>query len=133
MTRILIVSENKTPVLMETDKPAREVEAKIRNGLWELDGRVEGVTGSKLRVHRLDKLIVIVTELLEGADGKYPFPSRRQREVLAGLGEGLASKEIARQMGISKRTVDFHIATLMALLNANTRTEMLGKAKEKGW
>jgi DNA-binding CsgD family transcriptional regulator len=133
MTRIIIVSGNKPPVLMESEKPARELVDQIHKGLWDVEGNPEGVTGSKLRVHRLEKLVVVVDELLEGAQGKWPYPSKRQREVLQGLGDGLASKEIARQLGISKRTVDFHIATLMGLLKANTRTEMLGKAKEKGW
>jgi len=52
----------------------------------------------------------------------------REIEVLGMLAEGLSNKLIAHRMGISEHTVKFHIASIMAKLNAGSRTEavMLG-------
>ncbi len=43
--------------------------------------------------------------------------SPREREVLRLLADGLASKEIALKLGISRRTVDGHRAAIMHKLN----------------
>ena len=48
--------------------------------------------------------------------------SVRQAQCLAGVARGLISKEIAREIGLSHRTVDRHIAEAMARLNTRTRS-----------
>jgi len=45
--------------------------------------------------------------------------SRREREVLDRLADGHRNNEIARQLGISPRTVEIHRANMMAKLGAN--------------
>jgi DNA-binding NarL/FixJ family response regulator len=47
----------------------------------------------------------------------------REREVLGMLAEGAANKTIAWKLGISEHTVKFHVAQILAKLNAGTRTE----------
>ena len=44
--------------------------------------------------------------------------TRRQREVLKLLSEGLVTKEIARELNVSPRTVDIHRGALMMKLGA---------------
>jgi DNA-binding NarL/FixJ family response regulator len=41
-----------------------------------------------------------------------PFLSRRQRQIILLVGSGLQSKEIARRLGITRRTVIFHLDVL---------------------
>jgi two-component system, NarL family, response regulator YdfI len=52
----------------------------------------------------------------------------RETEVLGMMAEGLANKVIAHRLGISEHTVKFHVTSVMAKLNAASRTEavMLG-------
>ena len=52
----------------------------------------------------------------------------RESEVLVMMSEGLSNKMIAFRLGISEHTVKFHVQSVMAKLNAGTRTEavMLG-------
>jgi DNA-binding NarL/FixJ family response regulator len=52
----------------------------------------------------------------------------REIEVLGMLAEGLGNKTIARRLGISEHTVKFHVGSILAKLDASSRTEavMLG-------
>lgn len=51
----------------------------------------------------------------------------REREVAALLIQGLTSKRVGRQLGISPRTVDVYRARLMRKTNAATTTELVHK------
>ena len=52
--------------------------------------------------------------------------SRRQAEVLEGLNEGLANKEIANKLTISERTVKFHVSNLFAKFKVDSRIQLMG-------
>ena len=52
----------------------------------------------------------------------------REVEVLNAVADGLANKEIARELGISLHTVKFHLESLMRKLGASSRTEAVTKA-----
>jgi DNA-binding NarL/FixJ family response regulator len=56
------------------------------------------------------------------AEPKTPLTAR-ELEVLRMLAEGAANKTIAWKLGISEHTVKFHVAQILAKLNAGTRTE----------
>lgn len=51
----------------------------------------------------------------------------REREIAALLVEGLTSKLIGRQLGVSPRTVDVYRARLMRKMGAATTGELVGK------
>src|SRR6516162_612591 len=52
--------------------------------------------------------------------------SRRQTEVLEGLNEGLANKEIANKLNISERAVKFHVSNLFTKFKVNSRIQLMG-------
>jgi DNA-binding NarL/FixJ family response regulator len=58
--------------------------------------------------------------------------SARERQVLDGLAAGRCNKEIARQLGISVRTVKNHVHSLLGKLGARRRREALRVACELG-
>jgi DNA-binding NarL/FixJ family response regulator len=60
-------------------------------------------------------------------------PTAREREVLAELAQGRTNAEIARQLGISERTVRFHIENLFGRLGVENRVEAVMKAMQLGW
>jgi DNA-binding NarL/FixJ family response regulator len=61
-----------------------------------------------------------------------PF-SPREREVLALAARGLTNKEIAYRLGISDRTVQFHMNAVFNKTGASSRTEAAALALRRGW
>ena len=56
----------------------------------------------------------------------------QQRRVLRLVAVGCSDKVIAGRMGISERTVRFHVASAANRLNARTRAHMVGMAIQRG-
>lgn len=56
----------------------------------------------------------------------------RELEVLGLLAQGLQNKEIAGQLGITERTVKFHVGSILSRLNAGNRTEAVAIAVQRG-
>jgi len=61
-----------------------------------------------------------------------PALTAREQAVLEHLARGLANKQIAAQLGISERTVKFHVSALFAKLGATNRTEAVARAAQAG-
>jgi len=51
--------------------------------------------------------------------------SRREQEVLNGLLENLANKEVAGRLNISERTVKFHVSNLLAKFGVRRRADLI--------
>jgi DNA-binding NarL/FixJ family response regulator len=49
----------------------------------------------------------------------------RQREILQLVAEGFSAKEIAGQLKVSHRTVEFHKARIMEQLNLHTTADLV--------
>jgi len=55
----------------------------------------------------------------------------REYEVLSRIAEGYSSKEVARSIGISPRTVEFHRANLRKKFTAKNTADLVRKASAK--
>jgi DNA-binding NarL/FixJ family response regulator len=56
----------------------------------------------------------------------------REHEVLAAMADGASNKVIARRLGISIHTAKFHVAAILAKLDADSRTEAVARAAYLG-
>ena len=74
--------------------------------------------------------------MAKSARTRKPLPavnlSEREVEVLAWSARGKTSGEIATILGLSKRTVDFHIDNARQKLGVATRIEAVVKASSAG-
>jgi DNA-binding NarL/FixJ family response regulator len=59
----------------------------------------------------------------DGGAGRAEHLTPREREVLALLARGRANKVIARDLGVSERTVKTHVSNILAKLNLTDRTQ----------
>jgi len=55
---------------------------------------------------------------------------KREKEVIEYLLEGKSNKQIAQKLGVSVRTVEFHLSNIYARLNVHSRTEAAIKLTE---
>jgi DNA-binding NarL/FixJ family response regulator len=77
-------------------------------------------------------------QLVSGSEGHGPAPAerprseppalgahltRREREILTHVSEGMANAEIARQLWVSEQTVKFHLSNIYRKLNVTNRTQ----------
>jgi DNA-binding NarL/FixJ family response regulator len=63
--------------------------------------------------------------------GEGPLTAR-ELDVLAAMADGASNKVIARRLGISFHTAKFHVAAILAKLDADSRTEAVTKAAQLG-
>jgi DNA-binding NarL/FixJ family response regulator len=59
--------------------------------------------------------------------------SPREVEVLRRMADGMANKNIAFELGISEHTVKFHVASILAKLNAASRAEAVAIGLRRGY
>ena len=80
--------------------------------------------------HDLEALLAASNPTAASAESSVLTP--RELEVLRLMAEGAANKNIAWKLGISEHTVKFHVASILAKLNASTRTEAVAIGIRKG-
>lgn len=71
-------------------------------------------------------------EAAPGPGGDAPSLTPRERAVLGHLAHGLGNKQIATALGISERTVKFHVSSIFSKLGAGNRTDAVTRAVQAG-
>jgi DNA-binding NarL/FixJ family response regulator len=99
-----------------------------------------GAVGYVLKTAPIDELVLTIRR---AAAGKLSFDLRpaaagarvsaREREVVAGVVEGLSNDEIAGRLGISSKTVESHLRRLFERHAVASRTELATRALRDGW
>lgn len=133
-----------TPLVLLGEPPApADLNAYLRRG-------VRGFLMPDASADQVAAALVAVAQglaVLDGALGSALAPGRaiqsvefapdeplteREREVLELLALGLPNKTIAARLRISEHTVKFHVGSIMAKLDAASRTEAVTRAARAG-
>jgi DNA-binding NarL/FixJ family response regulator len=72
----------------------------------------------------------VAAKALAGA--RAPRLTPREREVLQHVAAGLPNKAIARELGITERTVKYHLGSIYARLGAGDRAQAVALALQRG-
>jgi two-component system, NarL family, response regulator YdfI len=77
-----------------------------------------------------------LTSLALAEEREAPDPGEtltpREHEILRLVSEGLGNREIARRLSISEHTVKFHVSSVLAKLDAGSRTEAVSHGIKNG-
>ena len=127
----------------EQDYLARAVEAGA-SGMLHKSARAKGVIDAARRVHRGDPLIPPheVVRMLrlageqreeeERARALIEKLTRREKEVLKALADGLNDREMAERLHVSDRTVRTHMVNILGKLRLDSRLQALVFAVRHG-
>jgi DNA-binding NarL/FixJ family response regulator len=95
----------------------------------ELSGAVRAVHAGLLAIHP-EALAAPVVAAMPRASGL--ALTSREREILELIAEGANNRRIAGRLTISRHTVKFHVASILAKLGAGSRTEAVTLALRAG-
>jgi NarL family two-component system response regulator YdfI len=103
----------------------------------EIVAAIKAVTNGLVVLPReLVAMLIGGTALADGLpDGDDSAGARltpRELEVLAAMADGASNKAIARRLDISFHTAKFHVAAILAKLDADSRTEAVTRAAQLG-
>jgi len=58
--------------------------------------------------------------------------TEREREILALVADGMANKAIGARLGITERTVKYHVTEILGRLGADNRAQAVAIANRRG-
>ena len=99
---------------------AHQCSTARRNGQWEFL-ETPDLRQAKEEIKKLNRALDILSKPFVGRDSLTP----RERVALAQIVRGASSKEAARTLGISPRTVEFHRANVMQKLGAKNSADLV--------
>jgi DNA-binding CsgD family transcriptional regulator len=91
-----------------------------RNGNWEFLESPE-LKQAKEEIGRLEDALHVLSNAFPGSEAL----TERERVVLAQIVRGASSKEAARVVGVSPRTIEFHRANIMKKLDAKNPADLV--------
>src|SRR5882762_4187454 len=90
----------------------------------------EGIELSLTRTHLVIRIpvhseLIPMATLLGQESGEPPFMPPQTKKAFEGLRRGLTNKEIANLMGLTERTVKFHMTEIFKRVGATCRMDVL--------
>jgi DNA-binding NarL/FixJ family response regulator len=134
-------------VMLTVSSDRRDLVEAVRNGAAgyltkdlspeALQRAVRGITSGDLAMSRqmaADVIQHLATTTnrpgAAGGDASVAGISAREREVLALLADGLTDREIGERLGISPRTVETHVGSLLSKLGVRNRAQAARRYRE---
>jgi DNA-binding NarL/FixJ family response regulator len=122
----------RTPLAVVSASPASEMdEACIEAGA---DIYIEKSSGAQAMSASLKTLLQDDEEddVQETGEGERKL-SKRQKQLLVMMEQGLSNRDIAEQLQISEHTVKVHLWRLFKRMNVKSRTQAVHQARTQGW
>jgi DNA-binding NarL/FixJ family response regulator len=117
-TLALIVAQARSS---QSALPAEQVQARLALAVLE-----------RLAQQAANEARDLLTQLEPGSQTGHPLTAR-EVQVLRLASDGLTNKEIAYRLGLSERTVQFHLSSVYSKTGTNSRAEATAVAFRRGW
>ncbi len=130
--RVLRASYPDVPLAVISATPAPDVEEWCREA--GADVYIEKSAGASEIVSTL-RAMLHTDSGADGEEGEAPAETKltkRQRQLIVMLDEGLSNRDIADRLGISEHTVKVHLWRLFRRLGVKSRTQTLHYARVNG-
>jgi len=121
------------PLVIVTGSEATDYEAPCLEAGADL--YLEKASNPNVIIEGLRSLLP-VDEGIDKANATGPGPtklSKRQKQLILMLDQGLSNRDIAEKLNISEHTVKVHFWRLFRRLGVNSRTQALHFARTNGW
>ena len=123
------------PVVVISATPSADAEEWCRAS--GADAYIEKASGASEIAATLRSMMVMDSQLgeLDEATGELSVDTRlskRQKQLIVMLDQGLSNRDIAEQLGISEHTVKVHLWRLFRRLGVKSRTQTLHFARRHG-
>jgi DNA-binding NarL/FixJ family response regulator len=128
---IFVTVHSDTPYVIEAFRAGASGYVLKRSAAAELLTAVHQVLDNNVYLTPLIRGAA-VEDFLKAPTEQGPILSKRQREVLQLVAEGLSAKEIAKNLKISSKTVEFHKGLIMKKLDLHSTAELTRYAIENG-
>jgi DNA-binding NarL/FixJ family response regulator len=132
-TRVIVLTS-----FLDDDKIFPAVRAGAAGYLLK-DVQPQELVGAIRTVHDGNALLhpAVTARVLDGLTGEHREPAPdlltpREREVLGLVAQGLANKAIARELGVSEKTVKTHVGSILRKLGVTDRTQAALYAVREG-
>ena len=118
---------------MSIPDPATGLRIAIRVDEPALAARLTEILSQipELRITGADEASDLILSASDAGEHGFEL-TRRERDVIALLAEGLSNKAIGQRLGISPDTVKFHVGRLIDKLDATGRTDAVAHAARRG-
>ena len=132
LARLLAAQDDRLPVAFLSERPRiDEAVACLRAGAahyleWPLS--VDAFTIALRELFEESKAITADRAQRRALEGRFASLSTRERQVLELIAEGSSSKDIAKRLGVSKRTVDYHRSQITSKVEVTNSIELVALA-----
>jgi NarL family two-component system response regulator YdfI len=120
-------------IVTVSDPSAQTSRALLRAGARGVIGRDAAQEDLAAAVAAVARGYIVLADGHLPRDSESPTLTPREREVLDMLARGLSNKQIAARMALAENTVKFHVASILAKLDATTRTQAVTIGVRRGW
>jgi DNA-binding NarL/FixJ family response regulator len=128
---IFVTVHSDTPYVIQAFRAGASGYVLKRSAAAELVTAVHKVLDNKVYLTPLIRSSA-VDDFFKTPSTQAPILSKRQREVLQLVAEGHSAKEIAQNLRISSKTVEFHKGLIMKKLDLHSTAELTRYAIENG-
>jgi DNA-binding NarL/FixJ family response regulator len=139
MTKIFIIIDPLTSITLQVNESADRLVQMINKQSWVYPDSLSHVLKDKanvsLKAVNLQEWVFVIVESNLNMKNTIDQQnlSKRQRQVLKLLSEGLSNKQIAERLNVSVRMVNLHLAAIKSKLGTKTNAQSVSKGTVLGY